>query len=386
MAVLFLNIKRRVLFTGGRAPVTLDLARSFSKSGHDVFVADSFPYQLTKVSNQVIKAFTITSPVHSLDSFLSDLKEIIQTYQIDLLIPTCEETFYIAKGKIELEKYCSVFCEDIETLNTFHNKYTFIQYVATKGLPIPNTSLIQSHDQLKEQVRHLRTDTVMKPIYSRFGTDVIFLKQGKNPPSFSITKTNPFILQEEIKGSPICNYVVLINGEIKASANYTVTYTTGRAAIYFEHTSHPRIDKWLHTFFENTTFTGQFSFDFIESEDGEIYPIECNPRTTSGIHLFYQQDIATAFINPNQTLFTPLSDTKRMIGFAMLPYGFNPKRFYHFWRTFFKAKDIIWERDDLKPFFYQIYTYLRLFQKGRKLKVSTIEASTVDIEWNGDIK
>lgn len=386
---LFLNInedrKLRVLFTGGRAPVTLDLVRSFSEAGHLVYVADSFDYHLAKSSNKVEKAFTIGSPVASHERFINDLLEIIKEYNVDLLIPTCEEVFHIAKGKETLEKDCVVFCEDLTILNQFHHKYDFIRYVQSRGLPVPQTYLVRTENEYKEAREALNCDAIIKPVYSRFGTDVVFLKKEQLDNENRGFSKGLYVVQEEIKGKLICNYSVLYEGKLKASANYKVNYTAGQgAAIQFQHKSHPKIQKWLNRLFYDSNMTGQFAFDFIETETGEIYVIECNPRATSGIHLFQHLNLANAFLGFNQQTLEPLPKTRKMIGLAMFIYGSRSGSFLGFLKTYIRSKDIIWSKGDMKPFFYQFYTYFHILLMSKKLKISAMEASTVDIEWNGD--
>lgn len=384
---LFLNTnhKKRVLFTGGRAPVTLDLVRYFAEEGHLVYVADSFEYHLAKSSNKVEKSFTIHSPVESYEQFIIDLQEIIRTYQIDLLIPTCEEIFYIAKGKKTLEKDCVVFCEELSTLNEFHHKYEFIQKVQAKGLPIPQTYVVHSQGEYKKALHSIQCDAVIKPVYSRFGTAVVFVKKDQAEDVHSHFREGIYVVQEKIKGKTICNYSILRNGKLVATSNYEVNYTAGKgAAIQFQHTPHLKIRQWLQQFFKHSNVTGQFAFDFIETKRGDIFAIECNPRATSGLHLFKDINIVESFLGINEQTLEPLPQTKRMIGLAMLIYGLKSDRFLKFVKTYVTSKDIIWSKRDMKPFFYQFYTYFHMIRLGRKLKISALEASTVDIEWNGD--
>lgn len=379
------NTSKRVLLTGGRAPVTLDLVRYFAAEGYLVYVADSFTYHLSKSSNKVEKSFTISSPVHSYEQFITDLHEIIKTYQIDLLVPTCEEIFYIAKGKKTLEKDCIVFCEELSILNEFHHKYKFIQKVQAKGLPIPETYVVHSQDEYKKALHLIQCDAVVKPVYSRFGTEVVFVKKDHIEDINSQFREGVYVVQEEIKGKTICNYSILHHGKLMATANYEVHYTAGKgAAIQFQHTPHLKIKQWLEQFFKNSNVTGQFAFDFIETKSGDIFVIECNPRSTSGLHLFKDVNIVESFLGINEQTLEPLPQTKRMIGLAMLIYGMKPGTFLKGVQTYITSADIIWSKRDMKPFFYQFYTYFHMLRLGRKLKISALEASTVDIEWNGD--
>jgi hypothetical protein len=84
---------------------------------------------------------------------------------------------------------------------------------------------------------------------------------------------------------------------------------------------HPATLNWVQSFVSRTQFSGQIAFDFIESAEGQVWAIECNPRTTSGIHLFADMPgITSAFTDPSVPLQTPISDSPKLITAAMLLY------------------------------------------------------------------
>src|SRR5947209_19908034 len=135
---------RRVLITGGRAPVSLELARLFTKSGYEVYGADSTFSSFLLASNTVKKNFVIPSPRFQLEGFEQALVEIINQHGINLLVPTCEEIFYIAKVKQHLPPGCTIVADELSMLNELHNKWTFIQMAVSYGLAVPQTRPLQS--------------------------------------------------------------------------------------------------------------------------------------------------------------------------------------------------------------------------------------------------
>src|SRR5690606_18545238 len=131
----------------------------------------------------------------------------------------------------------------------------------------------------------------------------------------------------------------------------------------------------------------------IEQENGELYAIECNPRATSGIHLFNgDAQFVRCFIQPcqavNGELVTPKLPTKKMLAAAMLTEGLLQIR--HFsqlqsWLADFRsASDVIVTRKDLAPSLEQFRVAAALWKMSRKNKVTLQQATTIDIEWNGD--
>ena len=67
----------RILITGGRAPVSLELVRQMSYAGKKVFVADSAPCYLTSSSRLIEKSFQLPRPRQSPLEFVDALERII---------------------------------------------------------------------------------------------------------------------------------------------------------------------------------------------------------------------------------------------------------------------------------------------------------------------
>lgn len=164
----------RVLLTGGRAPVTLDLARMLHRAGHRVYVAESAVRHLTRSSSAVEQCAAVPSPRHDTSAYLAELERLVQDWQIDLLIPMCEEVFYVAQGADRLRSYCRVLISSLEQLHELHHKYDFIQLARSLGLSVPDTRLINSRQEWMEAQSVLETmgDWVWKPVYSRFAAKV----------------------------------------------------------------------------------------------------------------------------------------------------------------------------------------------------------------------
>ena len=79
-----------------------------------------------------------------------------------------------------------------------------------------------------------------------------------------------------------------------------------------------QIWEWVKGFCEATGVSGQLCFDFmLDSTDGRMYPFECNPRTSTILLNFYDQDhVAQAFFNAKVTAIN-----QRMLFFAYTQQG-----------------------------------------------------------------
>jgi hypothetical protein len=127
--------------------------------------------------------------------------------------------------------------------------------------------------------------------------------------------------------------------------------------VNYENVDQPDILQWVSRFVQGLNLTGQASFDFIKTEDGTVYAIECNPRTHSAITMFYNHPgVAEAY----------LSDTPLPEPLQLLPESKPTYWLYHeVWRlneirslgdirrwfkTVFGGKDAIFQVNDPVPF------------------------------------
>ena len=371
-----------ILLTGGRAPATLDLARAFHRAGHLVFMAESLRGHLSQPSNAIKANFVVPAPRQETEAFLFGLKKIIEENQIDLLIPTCEEVFHIAKGRDELP--CRVFSESIQKLDQVHNKWIFF------NSHMPDTVLIHTQADLLHAFAQWR-GLVIKPVYSRFAARTLILPPlQKALAALSFDSRQAWVAQEYIEGQAYCTYSLCHAGHITAHTAYPSHFTAGQGAtIVFEHVEHPAIFEWVRSFVEGNQFTGQIAFDFIQTSDGRVYVLECNPRATSGVHLLAAHPrFAEAFLNPQMDCITPIDHSSCMLSTAMLIYGlpaaFKNKNLRQWIKTFFASADVILNFKDPLPFLFQFRSLFVTIKLAREKNISLLEASTFDIEWNGE--
>ncbi|MBA4493399.1 carbamoylphosphate synthase large subunit [Paenactinomyces guangxiensis] len=382
------------LLTGGRAPCTLELARLLYHAGHRVIVAESLRHHLCRFSRAVARNVHVPPPRQDPDGFLSSLAEIVNQEKVNVLIPTCEEVFTLARGSGRFPDHCRVWVEPIERLTPLHNKWTFIQEAGELGLQTPMTWMAASHSKLTEILRNIngKFPIILKPVYSRFAAEVYLLRHPAQPcPALSVSPEKPWIVQEWIDGRQICTYSLAFEGKLIAHCAYRTTFTAGKgSSILFTPIEHPQLLKHVEEWMASKKYTGQFSFDWIETAEGKLYPIECNPRATSGIHCFGESDrLDQAFARPETaSLILPQAGVQRMLSLAMWSYGLFSVRSFSQWRNWIKsllaAQDVVFRWRDPLPFICQFLLLIYFWKQSRRHQISMLEASTYDIEWNGE--
>ncbi|WP_146250170.1 ATP-grasp domain-containing protein [Paenibacillus flagellatus] len=404
--------------TGGRAPVALEMARLLAAAGCEVHVAESLRYYLCRVSNAVASRTAVPAPAIDPEGFLAGLEQVVRREAIDWIVPTCEELFYVSAGKERLERLCRVFAAPIGQLRRLHSKWSFIRRTEELGFAVPATRLLADPSEWRDMMelsvdappadkreREWPDGCVLKPAFSRSGTHVRFVKPrtdgdagrpaerarcGSRLPAES---GYPWVAQQYIRGRGLCTYSIVHEGRLTAHAAYAVTYAVpGGACYYFEPLRHPALMEWVSAFARLERFTGQLAFDFIETDDGRLYPIECNPRATSGLHLFGNGErIADALFDPDSlggTIVEPQPSASTMLALPMLALGWRSGTAAGGWRTWLgklaSARDAVYRRDDPRPFFEQPLMLNELRRIARARGRSIMEAMTADIEWNGE--
>ena len=127
-----------VLVTGARAPVALEVARSFAALGWRVHLADSVPATAARWSRLGAPVHRLPPPRTNFAQFRDHLAALALRTGADLIVPTCEEVFYVAAA----EPGVPVFAPPLATLRDLHSKARFIDLARQTGLDVPETRLV----------------------------------------------------------------------------------------------------------------------------------------------------------------------------------------------------------------------------------------------------
>ncbi|KTC90264.1 ATP-grasp domain-containing protein [Fluoribacter dumoffii] len=373
-----------ILIMGGRAPATLDIMRSLMNQGYQVYSAESMLFPLARCVKGIKKHFVIPKPNQDLSVFLKAVKDIVIQYKIDLLIPTCEEIFYISQGYEDLSKHTKIFAEPFERLEQLHNKFSFNQLVKEYGLNAPQSWLITT-DKDKQTLPADR-ELVLKPVFPIFGSRTLIKPTPKAITDLAIKE--PYIAQQFIQGKEYSAYAIAHKGEVLIQSCYHSVYNAGRSTgIYFEPAEIKPINEFIKTFCKRFQFSGQIAFDFIIMNE-KAYVLECNPRLTSGFHFLTDKiDWHTILSGqrqydiPNMQHMQPF-----MLGQGMLIYSLKyllkkPGRFVKDYR---RAHDVL--KNKAYPWlrFKSTLTMLNVLCRAIRVKKGIYLASTYDIDFNGN--
>ena len=310
---------RTILISGGKMTKALQLARSFHRAGHRVVLVEAAKYHLTghRFSNAVDRFYAVPKPQDP--AYAQALLDIVRRESVDVYVPVCSPaaSYYDALAKPLLEPYCEVLHCDVEDIELLDDKFRFASAAVELGLPVPDTHRITDPAEVARFdfddehsgpyiLKSIAYDPVhrldLTPLPAQTADETARLATAK-----PISDDNPWILQEFVQGQEYCTHGTVRDGELTVyccceSSAFQLNY----AAV-----DKPAIEDWVRTFVRERKLTGQVSFDFMQTDDGRVYAIECNPRTHSAITMFYNHpDLAAAYLDADGPSIRPLPSSR----------------------------------------------------------------------------
>ncbi len=377
----------RVLITGARAPAALDLARSFRAAGLEVHMADCAPSRMASFSRAVAGMHRFPSPRANFRIFADKMRQLILDIDPVLIVPTCEEVFFLAAMAD-----ARVFAPDLATLRQAHSKYLFAQNAKALGLTVPETTLIKSASDL-ERLLPDAGNLVFKPDYSRFGSRTLVGPSRIAPATRHALAMGGWVAQRRVRGAEVCFYAVSDNSRLAAFSAYGSPWRfKGGAGYAFEPLGpviHDRLLEIADTLTRKLLPRGQFACDLIIDSDETPWLLECNPRATSGVHLF-QRGAALAEAMLGRRTAPALASNARPthVGPALWLYGLPTALLNQRaaeWRERRRVSaDVISAPGDSPPVLGSLIDAARLGLIALLRRQSLAAASTADIEWNGE--
>ena len=350
---------RTVLISGGKMTKALQLARSFHRAGHRVVLVESGKYRLTghRFSNAVDVFHTVPKPDDP--GYAAALLHIVQQEGVDVYVPVCSPaaSYYDALAKPLLEPFCEVLHGDADVIAALDDKQRFAETAASLGLPVPDSRQVTAAKEVEEfDYAHGRPPYILKSIpydpVHRLDLTPLPRDTPEQTAEFARSKPmsaeTPWIMQSFVHGQEYCTHSTVRDGRVQVFA----CCESSAFQINYEMVDKPAITEWVTTFVGALGITGQVSFDFIEDADGQVYAIECKPRTHSAITMFYDEPaLASAYLDDGVGPLLPTARSRPTywIYHEVWRLLTEPHRAARL-RTILRGKDAIFDWHDPLPF------------------------------------
>lgn len=375
-----------VIITGARAPVALHLARLYGAAGWRVVLADTPERPLSAASRHVSAYRALPPPRFAPEAYHDALERLLSDEQPRLVIPTCEEIFYLASVRDRLGGAMPLFAPSTSLLHEVHDKHAFIMLCARLGLAVPETHRLESAAD-RDALRHRAGDLVFKPVWSRFASHVRLRPRPQDLADLQPSPSVPWVAQRFLNGRETSVYAVADKGRLLTLSAYRSLYRAGKGAgICFEPVVDTAIRAFVTRFVGGTGWTGQISFDLMVMPDGSVLPLECNPRATSGLHFYRDPARFVTGVDAAEP-FEPDQSGLQTVRLALWAYGLPAAMKARDLRTFRAAlsasAEILDWPGDPAPKRAQWAALAEIARLAFRERISLQQASTRDIEWNG---
>lgn len=289
----------RALILSSRNTFALDIVRKLGSAGHYMVAADTYGGAMGSHSKYLAAHEVVASPRFETDQFIADVCRIVEEHQLDTIMPTFEEAFYLAARAADLPTDVKLFTGSFDKLARLHDKGSFQRLVEQAGVPIPETVVVSNEEELHAAIERF-PQFFARAVFSRGGVGLL-TNTGPLAGKMAVedchpTEDQPWLVQPFTDGPMICTYSVIVDGRVTAQCTYSApeqwAHSTGIA--FLAEDSSRTLEYTQRLIDElDPTFTGQLSFDFV-NHGGELYAIECNPRPTNGVILLETDEFVKA--------------------------------------------------------------------------------------------
>ncbi|NKC33957.1 ATP-grasp domain-containing protein [Falsiroseomonas selenitidurans] len=371
-----------LLLTLGRLPKGLDLARGFAAIGWRVVVAEPFARHLCGASRDVAKSIVVPAPAAGQRAYLEALAAVVRAEEVALVLPVSEETMHVAFLPPLLPPGVRVVTMAPDALLPVYDKGGFIAFAQAHGLDVPESAALEDHPRAAALVA--AGPVVVKPLHGCSGRGLRRLAQGAALPPPGA----PALVQRLVTGEEFSTCAFAHRGRVLGNVVYRGTLMSGSVAVAFQRVDHPAIEAWVRRFVAAARWSGFIAFDLIVDAAGRPWGLECNPRTTSGLHFFEPADIARAILDPEgappprhrpvaelQQFWSCLTETQLSL-FRGGPFRANLRRLL-------ATPDVCWQARDPWPLLSMPWTTWRIIRLAARRRVPFGEVATLDVGWTG---
>ncbi|KAF2649491.1 hypothetical protein K491DRAFT_610687 [Lophiostoma macrostomum CBS 122681] len=329
--------QKTILVTGVSMTKGLCITRILSRNTpHRILGADIEHTPFTspgRYSTSISSFHRLTAPDgENAEPYIDSLLSLIRRQKVDIWISCSSVVSAVEDGEVAQLAQKAMGSEfravqfSPEVVQRLHEKDSFVEYVQALGLPCPDSYRVTSADEVLDILSRSSSSSsetskhgkhyILKPIAvndSARDQMMTLLSPSSSTSTashianLSISPSNPFQLQQYIRGPEYCTHALVIRGAVRA---FVACPSSDLLMHYHALAPDSALTQQMLQFTQTVAkdagrdFTGHLSFDFLaegyhaDERKGELYAIECNPRAHTAVVLFQDTpEMAGAYLD-----------------------------------------------------------------------------------------
>jgi predicted ATP-grasp superfamily ATP-dependent carboligase len=291
----------KILFTEGSS-VSARQALYCLGPRHTIDILDPAPFCQCRFSRFVRKWYRCPSFSREPETYLSFLIERLRAERYDVLLPTHEQVFLLARFRDELRRYTALALPPAAVLDQMLSKACFVRVLAELGLPCPPTEIVRDRAGL---LRTAKFPGFVKLAYSTAGEGVRLVRDAAELTRVAaefdrrgwLDGSAEILVQRPATGNKRAVTAVLQHGRLVAShCVQSCAIGVGGSGMAEVSVAHPEAIAPLERIGAHFQWHGAICLEYFhDPASGRIELIECNPRVAqssnawlSGVNLCEQ--------------------------------------------------------------------------------------------------
>ncbi|MBR3097976.1 MAG: ATP-grasp domain-containing protein [Clostridia bacterium] len=380
--------KLRVLVMDGGGKQTLAMVRGLKDIGCHVTVLCNSKMDTCYVSKKPDEK--IVNPIlpERNEEALKFLLDLVATGKYDVLMPIGElSTNFITDHEEEFKKYVKLACAPRDTYIKAFNKQTTFDQAMKSGIPCPYTR--QSNQDIEDFLQHCRFPIIIKPRqglgsigFHKFETEQEFRERLENDPSFN---PDDYVVQEFVKFNNRIGTNLFVDQKGNICSSYAVDVLrwfpidAGAGVLIVTVDAH-EVLQYAGKLLQDLGWQGFANVAFmVDAETGEPRLLEINGRIPASVkmaymcgcnisrqllEMIYDEDVIQYPENNKFGMYIRHLDTD-LVWFFKSPNRFRTKPSWFSWKN---TQEILYSKDDKKPFFFHLFQKFFNFSKIMKRK------------------
>jgi thioredoxin reductase/predicted ATP-grasp superfamily ATP-dependent carboligase len=271
--------------------------RMLGQAGYDVAVAASEHPAAAQWSRFCRERLSVVDPRRDPAQFVADLERIVYRGGYDVLLPGSDATLLaLACHGEHLRSEVSIGLPPPDVLKLALSKIALIESAARSGHPAPRTLICGDPGEAAAAADMLGYPVVLKPRRSVFAHDGGLRQRAsvtvRDPRTLQHLASDfgmPCLVQRREAGSVISVGGVIVGGDLlgAVASRYARTWHPDAGSAAYSETIEltPALARTTSDFVTNIGWQGIFELELLERPEGDLLPIDFNPRVYGSLAL-----------------------------------------------------------------------------------------------------